>query len=322
VATASTIVRTSAEGFDGVTCSLADLPAREVNAAHSGLRGERYERRTERGHVAFAEAELFLRENHDAPAFGGLVRQRRQLRRVREGIGRNARCRQKRRGLTVPESDRSRLVEKQNVDVAGGFDGPPRHRDDVRLNHSIHPRDPDGRKEAANRGGNEADEESDEHREGDWRSLAGGFDAVDRVRKERHTGEEKDDGERREEGVEGKLVRCLLTLCPFDHRDHAVEKGLSGICRDSHDEPVRQNPRSASHRAAVAAALPNDRSALPGDGALVHRRDAFDDLAVDGNERAGFAKDDVVFSKDSGRHDGLLGVAFRAVELLCFDVAS
>ena len=56
-----------------------------------------------------------------------------------------------------------------------------------------------------------------------------------------------------------------------------------GLARDAHDEPVGEHARAAGDRAAVAAALADDRRALAGDRALVDRRDALDDLAVAGD---------------------------------------
>jgi hypothetical protein len=60
-------------------------------------------------------------------------------------------------------------------------------------------------------------------------------------------------------------------------RSRKVSPGLRG---DAHDEPVGEHARAAGDRAAVAAALADDRRALAGDGALVDRGDAFDDLPV------------------------------------------
>ena len=60
-------------------------------------------------------------------------------------------------------------------------------------------------------------------------------------------------------------------------RSRNVSPGFGG---DADDEPVGEDARAAGDRAAVAAALADDRRALAGDGALVDRGDALDDLAV------------------------------------------
>ena len=55
--------------------------------------------------------------------------------------------------------------------------------------------------------------------------------------------------------------------------------------RDAHDDAVGQHPGATGHRRAVPARLPDDRGRLAGDGRLVHRGDALDDLAVGGDRR-------------------------------------
>jgi hypothetical protein len=60
-------------------------------------------------------------------------------------------------------------------------------------------------------------------------------------------------------------------------RSRKVSPGIGG---DAHDDPVGQHARAAGHGAAVAAGLAHDRRRFAGDGALVDRGDAFDDLAV------------------------------------------
>ena len=80
--------------------------------------------------------------------------------------------------------------------------------------------------------------------------------------------------------VEGDLVGGLLPLGPLDHGDHPVQEGLAGLRGDADDEPVRQHPRAAGDRTAVASALPYDRRTFAGYGALVHRGGALHHLAV------------------------------------------
>ena len=111
---------------------------------------------------------------------------------------------------------------------------------------------------------------------------------VQRIRQQRRAGEQEDQRELRQQDGQRDLVRRLLPLRAFDHRDHAVEEALAGIARDAHDEPVRQHARAAGDRAAVAAGFADHRRRFAGDGAFVDRGRAFDDLAVAGNEVAGF----------------------------------
>ena len=66
-------------------------------------------------------------------------------------------------------------------------------------------------------------------------------------------------------------------------RSMKVSPGLGG---DLHDDPVGQHLGAAGDRGAVPAGLPDDRGGLAGDGRLVHRGDALDDVAVTGDDLA------------------------------------
>ena len=120
-------------------------------------------------------------------------------------------------------------------------------------------------------------------------AVAGGRDAVERERQQRRRGQEEDDGERGQQDGQRDLVRRLLALGALDHRDHAIEKGLARIGGDAHVQPVGQHPRAAGDGAAIAAGLADHRRGLAGDGALVDRGDAPDDLAVARDRVAGLA---------------------------------
>src|SRR5258708_26623300 len=61
----------------------------------------------------------------------------------------------KRSRLPVSQRNRSRLVEKQDVNVSRCLDGAARHCDDVSLNHSVHSRNPDGREQSSDGCGNQ-----------------------------------------------------------------------------------------------------------------------------------------------------------------------
>jgi hypothetical protein len=133
------------EALDGVHGALADLPAVDVHAAHPRVRGERHEAGAHRLEVPAAQAEPLFREHDDAAPFRGLVRQRCELRRVREGLLAHARRRQERHRLPVAQGDRAGLVEQQHVDVASRLDRASRHGQNVRLDHPVHSGDPDRR---------------------------------------------------------------------------------------------------------------------------------------------------------------------------------
>ena len=246
----------------------------QVDAGHPRLRRERDERRVLRRQLAPAQAVLLLRQHDDRAALRRLVRQRRQLRRVGQRRLADARQRNELGRLAVAERDRAGLVEQQRVDVAGGFDRPAGHRQHVVLHQPVHAGDADRRQQAADRRRDQADEQRDQHEQRLRRAR------VDRERLQRDDGDQEDDRQPGQQDVERDLVRRLLPLGPFDERDHPVEERLARIGRDLHPDPVGQHLRAAGHRGAVAARLADDRRRLAGDGALVDRRDAFDDLAV------------------------------------------
>ena len=74
-------------------------------------------------------------------------------------------------------------------------------------------------------------------------------------------------------------------------RSRKVSPGAGG---DAHDDLVGQHARAAGDRRAVAAGLADDGRRLAGDGRLVDRGDALDDLAVGRDHLAGRHDDDVV----------------------------
>ena len=222
-----------------------------------------------------------LRQHDDRAALGRFVGQRGELRRVRELLLRNAtRRRPELRGLAVAQRDRSGLVEQQHVDVASGFDRAPRRRHDVRLDHAVHARNADRREQPADRGRNQADEQSHQHGQPDHLPLRGTGDCVDRKRQQCGHRDQEDQRQRRQQDRECDLVRCALALGAFHHRDHAVEEAVARVGGNAHDQPVGQHARAAGHRRAIAAGRAHDRGRLAGNRRLVDRGHAVDDVAV------------------------------------------
>ena len=99
-------------------------------------------------------------------------------------------------------------------------------------------------------------------------------------------GQQEDDGQPGQQDVEGDLVGRLLAAGPFDQGDHPVDEALARLGGDLHHDPVGQHPGAAGDRRAVAARLADDRGRLAGDGRLVDRGDALDDVAVAGDQLA------------------------------------
>ena len=111
--------------------------------------------------------------------------------------------------------------------------------------------------------------------------------AVERQRHQRHAGEQEDERQPDQQDVQRDLVGRLLARRALDQRDHPVEERLARVGGDAHDDAVGEHLGAAGDRRAVAAALADHRRRLAGDGRLVDRGDALDDLAVAGDQLAG-----------------------------------
>ena len=96
-------------------------------------------------------------------------------------------------------------------------------------------------------------------------------------------------------------------------RSRKEEPGADG---DAHHDPVGEHRRAAGDGGAVAARLADHRRGLAGDGRLVDRGDALDDLAVARDDVAGLDQHDVAGAQlerrdRSYRARGCLGSASR-----------
>ena len=115
---------------------------------------------------------------------------------------------------------------------------------------------------------------------------------------------------RGQQDVQRDLVRGLLPVRALDQGDHPVDEALTGLLRDPHDDAVGEHRGAAGHRGAVAAGLPDHRRGFTGDRRLVHRRNAFQDIAVARDDLPGLDDDDVAL-RQRGRGDLLLGTGVR-----------
>ena len=120
------------------------------------LRGERNEVGLQFGEVAAADAVFLLGQHDDRAAFGRLVGERGELRRVGEFLLGHAAHRLELGRLAVAERDGAGLVEEERIDVAGGFDRAARHGEHIEAHQAIHAGDADGREQRADRGRNQA----------------------------------------------------------------------------------------------------------------------------------------------------------------------
>ena len=159
------------------------------------------------------------------------------------------------------------------------------------------PGDADRRQQSADGRRNQADQQRDEHEDRLRRAR------VDREGLQRDHRQQEDDRQPGQQDVERDLVRRLLPRGAFDERDHPIQERVTRIRGDADLDPVRQHLRAAGHRRSVAARFADDRRRLAGDRRLVHRRDAFDDFAVGGDELARLDHHHVVLAEARGRDD-------------------
>ena len=306
--------------FYGIGRSLADFPPVKIDAAHAARGREGDKAGSQSLDVALTDAVFLLCQDDDASSLRRLVSQGCELGRIRQPLCRCPFHGQKFNRLAVAQRNRAGLVEQKDVHVAGGFDGLARHGNDVRLDHTVHAGDADGGEQAADGGRNKADEEGDDHRHGDRRSLPRRPDAVDRKGHKGHGGQKKDQREPGKQDVEGDLVRRFLALGPLHHGDHLVEERLARVCRDADDEPVRQHTGAAGYGASVAAAFPDHRGALPRDGALIDGCDADGHLPVSGNGISGFHKNEIPLLELRTGDDAGRGIPIRFLKKLGHNV--
>ena len=159
-------------------------PLVRVSARNGDLLDDRRAERREARVVADAGRPTELGQTlagqvDDRATLRGLVADRGdegRLDRVRLG---HARRRGDRGGKPVAVGDGARLVEQDDVDVAGRLDGAAAHGQDVEPGDPVHAGDADGRQEPTDRGRDQADEQRDE---GD------GLDGRARVEAERAAG--------------------------------------------------------------------------------------------------------------------------------------
>jgi hypothetical protein len=170
----------------------------------------------------------------------------------------------------------------------------PRHRQHIEAHQPVHAGDADRRQQRPDRGRDQTDEERDQHHHRHRTPGIGG------KARDRHGGEDKDQGHPGEQNIERDLVRRLLPHRTLDERDHAVEKGRALRGGDPHLEPIRGNAGASGHCRAVAAALADDRRRLAGDRRFVDRGHTLDDLAVARDQVAGFDQHQVARSQRRG----------------------
>ena len=223
------------EAGDGVRGTLADARAGQVDAAHASLGGEGHELGVDSAQVASAQVVFLLGQHDDGAALGGFIGERGELRGVGQPLVAHVGRGNELGGLAIAQGDGAGLIQQQGIHVAGGLDGASAHGQHVVLHQTVHAGDADGREQSANGGGDQANQQRDQH-ENRLRSLGVHGEGL-----QCDHSQQKDNGESGEQNAQRNLVGRLLASCAFDQGDHAVEKGFAGIRGDAHLDPVRQN---------------------------------------------------------------------------------
>src|SRR5262249_43996104 len=167
----------------------------------------------------------------------------------------------KRNGHSVAHRDCAGFIQKKNVDIAGCFDSAATCCQHVSPNESINTADANRAQQPANCSRDETNEQRNENWNADiYRILltGGGF-AVASKRRKCEDGENKQRSQTNEQDAERDFVRCFLPTRAFDQTDHSVDKCVALLARNPDDDAVAHPPGSACDRAAVAAALADDR---------------------------------------------------------------
>jgi hypothetical protein len=118
-------------------------------------------------------------------------------------------------------------------------------------------------------------------------------------RPERDADDQEDDGQAGQQDRQRQFVRRLLPLGAFDQRDHPVDEGRARRGGDFHLDEVGEHGGAAGDGRAVAAGLANDGRGFAGDRRFVDRGDPFDDVAVAGDDVAGFDQYDIAQRRSS-----------------------
>ena len=253
--------------------------------------------------IGLAEPEaLFASQFDDGFAFGGLIGRGGEDAEPEKILGAHSIDRIELGGFAIADGDRTGLVQQQRIDVAGGFDGLARLGDDVGLQGAVHTGDADSRQQTADSGRDQADEQRNKRCDGDVGTHVIG------ERFERGANDHEDDREACEQDGQRNLVRGFLARGTFHEGDHLVKETLARLYGHFYQNTVGKNLRTARDRTLVAARLADHRGRFARDGALVDRRQTFDNLAVGGNGISGDAFEHVALAQCRAADDMRLSV--------------
>ena len=293
--------------LDGVRSALADPGAvGQVHAAHAGLGGELHKGGTGNLLAVISQTASQFQRGF---ALGGLIVKAGQSRTANQIAAARPLHGEEVGSQTVAKGDGAGFVQNHGIHVAAGLHGLAGHGDHIEPGDAVHTGDADGGQQAADGGGNQTNHQGDQ---GGQRQLNPAIHA-DGVQGDNDN--QEDDGQGNQKGAQGDFVGGLFPGSAFHQSDHAVQKAVAGIGGNPNFQPVGHHRGAAGHRAEVAAALTNDGGGFAGDGRLIHRGNALDDLAVAGNNLSGRYHHDIALFQLTGGNQGLAAVRTQQMSL-------
>ena len=221
--------------------------------------------------------ENLARQLYDGFAFRGRIPEGGKHGRLGQFGFAHALYRVKTHGVAVPHRDRTGLVEKQGIDVAGQLHGLTALCQNIGGESAVHAGQTDGGQQGADGGRDKAHEERDQRRNGQ-------FDIKVEPHRIQCPGyEQEGEGQPGESDGQRALIGGLLTHSPFNQRDHAVKEGVAGRGGDADGDRVGEHAGTAGNAGAVAASLADHGCGFAGDGGFVHAGRTLHHFAVGGD---------------------------------------
>ena len=121
---------------------------------------------------------------------------------------------------------------------------------------------------------------------------------------QRYNHNQKNNGQRYQQGIQCNLVGRLLPGSAFHQGDHPIQEAVARIGCYLNFQPIGYHGRSPCDGAEVTAGFPHHRRGLSGNGRLIHRRNALDDFPVTGNDFSGIHHYHVTLAQFAGKHGG------------------
>ena len=201
----------------------------------------------------------------------------------------DARSRMEAGCLTVTDSDCTRFIEQQCVNISGSLYRFTGFSDYVRTKGAIHSGNTDSGKESTDSCRNQT------HKQRYQRSNGDDSIAIIGKRLQRHTHNDENECETCQQNSQCYLIRCFLTGCTFHQCNHLIQKTFSRLRSHHYFYMVGQHFRPPRNRTLVSSCFTDHRSGFAGDGTLVNRSQSLDDFTIRRDYISGFANKHIAF---------------------------